>query len=385
MRPSYIFLLFFAALCANRLFAQEAPMVYPFAYQNQWGIVQEDRVVVMTPQLDSIGFFFNPEPSKRYALALDDQKYGLLNADGSWLAKPKLDSIGDIEYYATSTHWAVSKGKFGLLSTKAKKAKWLVKPTFTTVTEFEGRKVALASVAIDGRWGVINGDGILIAPCIYEEVKLLDDYSGYPDYKLTLNGEHSYIDAFGVALSPERIKEIEDDLEMWGDDIVFEDQSIDESTSRPRFQINQQKNPNGGTDIILTKNGSETERVNVPDGYSIQETKLNENYGNAALGYILVKKENKYGFWASNGTLASPPIYDQINWVSSNRYGQLAYLHKGEKVGLANYRGDQIFPAAFTSITEFNHRFRLVHPDGYLGYGDENGKIFLPQNVDITE
>lgn len=385
MRPSYIFLLFFAALCANRLFAQEAPMVYPFAYQNQWGIVQEDRVVVMTPQLDSIGFFFSPEPSKRYALALDDQKYGLLNADGSWLAKPKLDSIGDIEYYATSTHWAVSKGKFGLLSTKAKKAKWLVKPKFTTVTEFEGRKVALASVAIDGRWGVINSDGMLIAPCIYEEVKLLDDYSGYPDYKLTLSGEHSYIDAFGVALSPERIKEIEDDLEMWGDDMVFEDQSIDAEARIPRLKIHQQKNADGGTDVIFTIDGQETEKVSVPAAYVVQDAVLDNGYNRSQLGYILVKKDNKFGFWGHHGEEATPAKYDQINWVSSNRYGQLAYLHKGEQIGLADYRGYQIFPAVFSSITEFNYRFRLVHPDGYLGYGDEKGKIFLPQNVDITE
>jgi hypothetical protein len=385
MRQFHTLLLLCTSLCTNFLFAQEAPMVYPFAYQNQWGIVQEDRELVMAPLLDSIGFFTNKGPTLRYALALDHHLYGLLNTDGSWLAKPKFDSIGSMEYYAKNTHWAIRKGKFGLLSTKTKKAKWLVKPKFTAVTEFDGRKVALAGVAIDGRWGVINGDGKLIAPCIYEAVKLLDDYSGYPDYKLTLNDEHSYIDAFGVVLTPERIKEIEDELEMWGDDVVFEDQSIEEDNPKPRLQINQQKNPAGGTDVILTKNGSETERVNVPQEYFIQETKLDESYGSTQLGYILVQKENKYGFWGHNGTPASPAVYDQISWVPSNRYLQLAYLHKGETVGLADYRGYQVFPAAFASITEFSYYFRLVHPDGYVGYGNQDGKIFLPKEVNITE
>lgn len=385
MRQFHTLLLLCASLCTNLLFAQEAPLVYPFAYQNEWGIVQENRELVMAPQLDSIGFFNNTGPTLTYAIALNDEKYGLLNADGSWLAKAKLDSIGREEYYAKNTHWAVRKGKLGLLSTKTKKAKWLVKPKFTAVTEFHGRKVALAAVAINDRWGVINSDGKLITPCIHDAAKLLDDYSDYPDIKLTLNGEDRYVDAFGTPMSPERIREIENELEMWGDDIVFEDQSIDEENNRPRLQINQQKNPTGGTDIILTKNGQEEERVNVPAEYFIQEAILDDTYNRAQLGYILVKKDNKFGFWGHHGDVATPAKYDQINWALSNRYQQLAYLHKGEKIGLADYRGYQIFPAAFTSITEFSYYFRLVHTDGYVGYGNQKGEIFLPQDVSITE
>ncbi len=385
MRQFPAFLLLCASLCTNLLLAQEAPIVYPFAYQNQWGIVQEDRVLVMAPQLDSIAFFTSTGPTLKYAIALDNHQYGLLNADGSWLAKPKLDSIGWEEYYAKNTHWAVRKGKFGLLSTHTKKAKWLAKPKFTAVTEFHGRKVALAAVAINGRWGVINGEGKLIAPCIYDAVKLLDDYSDYPDVKLTLNGEDRYVDSFGEALPLEAMREKEEELEMWGDDMVFADQSIDEDVIVPRLQINQQQNPTGGTDIILTKDGSEDARVNVPSEYSIQETKLDIGYNRSQLGYILVKKDNKFGFWGHNGEVATPAKYDQINWVRSNRYEQLAYLHKGKKTGLADYRGYQIFPAVFTSITEFSYFFRLVHPDGYIGYGDQKGKIFLPKEVNITE
>jgi hypothetical protein len=338
----------------------------------------------MAPQLDSIAFFTSTGPTLKYALALDNDQYGLINADGSWLAKPKLDSIGWEEYYAKNTHWAVRKGKLGLLSTKAKKAKWLAKPKFTTVTEFHGRKIALATVALNGRWGVINEEGKLITPCIYDAAKLMDDYSDYPDIKLTLNGENRYIDAFGAPLSPERIQEIENELEMWGDDMVFEDLSMEEAP-RPRLQINQQQNPAGGTDVILTQNGSEEARVNVPAEYFIQETKLDDGYNRSQLGYILVKKENKFGFWGHNGEAATPAIYDQIKWEHSNRYGSLAYLYKEEKIGLADYRGYQIFPAAFTSITEFSYYFRLVHPDGYVGYGNQKGEIFLPQDVSITE
>lgn len=384
MRQFYTLLLLCASLCSNLLFAQDAPLVYPFAYQNQWGIVQEDRVLVMAPQLDSIAFFSSTGPTLRYALALDNQKYGLINADGSWLAKPTLDSIGWQEFYAKNTHWAVREGKFGLLSTKTKKAKWLAKPKFTAVTEFYGKKVTLAPVAINGRWGVINSDGKLITPCIYDAAKLLDDYSDYPDIILTLNGEDRYIDAFGAPLSPERIQEIENELEIWGDDMVFEDVSM-EDAPKPRLQINQQKNPGGGTDVILTKNGQEEERVNVPAEYFIQEAILDDAYNQSQLGYILVKKGNKFGFWGHNGEVATPAKYDQINWVPSNRYQQLVYLRIGEKIGLADYRGYQIFPAAFTSITEFNYCFRLLHPDGYIGYGDQKGKIFLPETVNITD
>lgn len=385
MRKFYTLLLLCTSLFTHLLLAQEAPLVYPFAYQNQWGIVQENRVLVMAPQLDSIAFFSGTGPEFKYALALDNQKYGLINADGSWLAKPKLDSIGREEYYAKNAHWAVRKGKLGLLSTKAKKAKWLAKPQFTTVTEFYGRKVALAPVAIDGRWGVINSDGKLITPCVYDTAQLLDDYSDYPDVKLTLNSEDRYVNAFGAPLSAERIREIENELEMWGDDIVFEDQSVQEENDRPRLQITQQKNSDGGTDVILNKNGSEVERVSVPAEYFIQEAVLDDAYNRSQLGYILVKEGNNFGFWGHHGEVATPAKYDHINWKPSNRYQQLVYLHQGEKIGLADYRGYQIFPAAFTSITEFSYYFRLVHPDGYVGYGDHKGAIFLPETVNTTD
>ena len=373
------------ALCSSVLIAQEAPVVYPFAYQNEWGVVQENRTLVLAPQLDTIGFFNYTGPAMKYAIAVDDHKYGLLNADGSWLAKPKLDSIGRMEYYAKNTHWAVRKGKFGLLSTKAKKTKWLAKPKFTAVTEFDGRKVALAAVAINDRWGVINGEGKLIAPCIYDKVKLLDDYSDYPDYKLTLDGEDRYIDAFGEALPLAEMREKEEELEMWGDDMVFEDQSIDEDALIPRLKINQQKNPAGGTDVILTKNGTEAERVNVAEGYFIEEAKLDMSYNRTRIAYILVQKEGKFGFWGLNGAIATPAKYDRIKWQRSNRYEQLAYLYKGDTMGLANHRGYQIFPAAFTSITEFSYYFRLVHPDGYVGYGNQDGRVFLPETVLVAD
>lgn len=384
MRQLFILLCLCTSLFTKPLFAQEAPLVYPFAYQNQWGIVQEDRVVVMAPQLDSIAFFSSTGAVFKYALALDHEKYGLLNADGSWLAKPKLDSIGWEEYYAKNTHWAASKGKLGLLATKTQKAKWLVKPKFTAVSEFYGRKVALAPVAINGRWGVINGDGKLITPCVYDTAQLLDEYSEYPDVKLTLNGEAQYVDAFGALLSPERIQEIENELEMWGDDIVFADVSM-EDAPKPRLQINQEKNPDGGTDVILTKNGQEEERVNVPAEYFIQEAVLDDAYNRSQLGYILVKKGNKFGFWGHHGEVATPAKYDHINWKPSNRYQQLAYLHQGENVGLADYRGYQIFPAVFSSISEYTYYFRLVHPDGYVGYGNEKGEVFFPKTVNTAD
>lgn len=380
MRHYFTLLLLCVAFGSTTLVAQEGPKLYPFSYQNEWGIVDENRALVMAPELDSIGFFNYTGPAVKYAIAVDDHQYGLLNADGSWLAKPKLDSIGRMEYYAKNTHWALRKGKFGLLSTKAKKAKWLAKPKFTAVTEFDGRKVALAAVAVNDRWGVINAEGKLIAPCIYDKVKLLDDYSDYPDYKLTLNGEDRYIDAFGEALPLEKMREKEEELEMWGDDMVFEDQSVDAGAA-PRLEINRQRNPEGGVDVVLTKNGSETERVTVPEEYNIEKTTIIQGYNRSQLGYILVQKDGKFGFWAHNGVVATPAKYDRVKWQRSNRYEQLAYLYKGEVIGLANYRGYQIFPAVFTSITEFSYYFRLVHPDGYVGYGNQDGKIFLPQTV----
>lgn len=366
------------------LAGQNSPLVYPFAYQGQWGIVQEDRTLVLSPQLDSIGFFLSSS-EHNYALAFDDGKCGIVKANGEWLAKPKFDSIGRMQYYAKNLHWAEGKGKLGLLKTNGKKGKWLVKPKFSEVTDFNGKKVAVAAVAIEGRWGVINNEGKLIASCKYDKVTIMDSYSDYPDYKLSLNGKNDYIDAFGEPLSEERIKRLEEEFEMWGDDVVFEDTSIDADGRIPQLRLDEQANPAGGTDVVLTQDGVKIQSVNVPAAYQIVGKKIDKGYSHQNIGYIQIKQNGKYGFWSKDGHLATPVKYDQITWQRSMRYGQLAFLHKAENVGLADAQGNLIFTANFTSISEFSYYFKLVHAEGYIGYGTSKGQVFLPENVILAD
>jgi len=282
MRLISSLLIFCFLLINGLLIAQDTDQVYPFAFQDRWGLVDQDRQIRFPATLDSIGLFTNlPDDavSKKIAVAYNNGRMGVLNQDGKWLLKSKVDSVGRWQYYAPGLRWVNHKGRFGLMDFNGKKAKWLIKPRYTSVDEFRGRKLGLSVVAIDDRWGVINSEGKVVVDCEYDAVKLLDDYSDYPDIKLTKNDAVSYVDAFGAARPTEEMQR-QEEMEMWDDEVVFEDVSMEEEPTRHR--INRQQAA-GGMQIVVLEQSSAgrayqaVEQRSIPAAFTIQEVKLNDH------------------------------------------------------------------------------------------------------------
>ncbi len=382
------FTLFFLLLGFLKMaFAQQETLIYPYAYQDQWGLVDQDRMVVLPPSLDSIGFFytFNQEAvHPRLAVAVQNDKLGAINTEGEWVLKPKVDSIGRSQYDANGLAWVVRKGKYGLMDFNGQQAKWLIKPRFTEVSRLRGRKVAVAVVGIDDRWGVVNSEGEFVAKCKYDEVKLLHAFSDYPDIKLTKGGQTTYIDALGNARDVEGL--------VWEDgDIVLEDDMIEEDYfdyDRWTHRIVKESLAGGRQQISLeaSREDSPYERVEqriLEPGYAIFNLVVDESARPPRIKYLMVQKEGKVGFWGPNGLIAPGAIYDRITWTSAPRYGELAVLYRNGLKGFARANGELLVPAAFTTLEARGSLLVFTHPDGYRGYADGWGRVFLPKEVDL--
>lgn len=380
----FLFLLNFGTVAS----AQTSPLVYPYAHQNLWGLVDQDRNTILEPSLDSIGLFYvvNAEAIHPVqALAIENDKCGIVNTDGDWILKPKADSIGRSHYYAKGMVWVKRKGKYGLMNFNGPKAKWSIKPRFTQVSDFRGRKLGLAVVAIDDRWGVVNSQGEFVVKCTYDEVELQNTYADYPDIKLTQGEQVSYIGARGEARKAEDM--------LWDDEIVFEDSIIeDDSYEEERIEHRITKETLAGgrlrISLELSTGGRPYEQVEqrtIGTGYTIYNVVVNEDVRPPRIKHILVQKDGKMGFWGEEGLVAPGAIYDRVITSRVGRHGELAVLFRDGKKGYARVNGDPIVPAVFSTVESFGSLFVLTHPDGYRGYADSRGRIFLPKEVSLEE
>ncbi|MEL7423680.1 MAG: WG repeat-containing protein [Bacteroidota bacterium] len=364
--------------------AQKETLIYPYAYQNQWGLVDENRTVLLSPSLDSIGFFsiYNPEAVfPRLAVALEDDKLGVINTAGEWVLKPKVDSIGLNHYYVKGLAWVVRKGKYGLMDFNGSEAQWRIKPRFTEVSRFRGRKVAVAAVAIDGRWGVVNSDGKWVAKCKYDSAELLYDFTDYPDIKLTKGEQTTYIDALGNTREAT-------DINWEDEEIYFEDSMIEDmpQETRREHRITKQILAGGRERVTLEVSaaGGPYQRVEfrtIEPGYTIFNVVVDENRIPLRIKYVLVQKDDKFGFWGPEGLIAPGAVYDRIGWTQSQRYGQFAVLYRNGLKGLARVTGEPFIPAVFSTLDVRGFLFVYTHPDGYRGYADDQGRVFIPQEV----
>ncbi|MEL6971865.1 MAG: WG repeat-containing protein [Bacteroidota bacterium] len=337
MRPilppaTLLFLVFIS--CWNVASAQKQPLVYPFVYGTQWGLVDQNRTTVLGPSLDSIGLFFIVNPDATYpkqALAIKSDRCGVLNTAGEWIMKPKADSIGRNQYYAKGLAWVRRKGKYGLMDFNGEKARWRIKPRFTKVGEFRGRKLAVAVVAINDRWGVVNAQGEFVAKCDYDEVQLIHDFSDYPDIKLAKGEEVSYISARGEARDADKL--------AWEEEIVFEDQVIeDDSYQQERKEHRIVKDILAGGRLRISLEVASAgqpfqvvEQRTVGTAYSIYNVEVNEDVNPMQIKCLLVQRDGKMGFWGRDGLVAPGTVYDRIITTRAGRYGELAALYMDKK------------------------------------------------------
>lgn len=353
---------------------QEPRVVYPFAYQGQWGLIDSDKNVILEPQLDYIHLFRGVE--RPLTVAVRNGRQGLLDQSGKWVLKAKYDSLMTGQWRVPHLRWGLQDGEFGLISTVKKKAKWVFKPQFTNVSDFAGRKLAVAVVSKPEGMGAINEEGEVIADFIYDNVQVIDEFSDYPDIKLTRGETISYIDSWGAARDPEMMEELMEDM------IAFEDQMIEEAP--PPFnepKVSYQQVGISTTWRVETQKYDYQSRTYVThqsleiEGYDqVLNVKLDYE---GDIAYIYVKKDGLMGFLDDEGAVICPVVYDRIQ-PFNERYATGFYLYKDKLIGYATSIGYEVLPGTFTKIEAMPGRmWKVYHPDEYIGYA-RNGVVYLP-------
>ena len=349
-------------------------MVYPYAYQGEWGLIDGDKNIVLEPQLEYIHLFRGTE--RPLTVAVRNGRQGLLDQSGKWVLKAKYDSLMTGQWRVPHLRWGLQEGKFGLISTATKKAKWVFKPQFTNVSDFAGRKLAVAVVSKPEGMGAINAEGEVIADFIYDNVQVIDEYSDYPDIKLTKGETTSYIDSWGAPRDAEMMEELEEDM------IAFEDQMIDEGPppfNEPKITYQRVGSDNSWRVEAQTYDNQSRRYVTHQSleikGYDqILEAKLDYS-GN--ISHIQVEKDGLMGFLDGEGTVICPVVYDRVR-PFNERYATGFYLYQDNLTGYATSNGQEVLPAVFTKIEALPGRmWKVYHPDGYIGYA-RKGVVYLP-------
>ena len=81
----------------QNLNAQET-WVFPFSYQDQWGIVDNNRQELVSPQFEKMELFMHSRSGGESALAWKNDRIGLINRKGEWIIAPKMDTIYSSTY-----------------------------------------------------------------------------------------------------------------------------------------------------------------------------------------------------------------------------------------------------------------------------------------------
>lgn len=86
---------------------------------------------------------------------------------------------------------------------------------------------------------------------------------------------------------------------------------------------------------------------------------------------ILVKDNNLYGFYDTQGNQITQVVYEQA-W---NFEGPVARIRDNRLCGLINLQGNEILPPTYDEIKAFKDGFALVRKDNKYGIIDQQGAL----------
>ena len=119
------------------------------------GLINSSGQWLIEPEFREIWF---PQGSKLGTAITISGKRALLNTSGQWITEPILDGLGRLVYGGEKVTSASLGGKVGIINVE--KGQWLAEAKFDEISEFNDQ--GLATVKLNGKFGLINNEGKLI-------------------------------------------------------------------------------------------------------------------------------------------------------------------------------------------------------------------------------
>lgn len=160
--------------------------------QGLWGTIGSNGLYVVLPQYDRI----DPYSADSLAIAVRQEKFGLINAKGKRIQKLTYDLID----YADYGYRAMVDGKFGTIDPNGAV---ILDPRFDEM-EMLDRSRGLEQVYMNGKWGVLKDGKDLLTLAFDEKIRFLQTgLEGQPDiYVAVQNGKKGLVTSYGQFVAP---------------------------------------------------------------------------------------------------------------------------------------------------------------------------------------
>ena len=218
--------------------------------------------------------------------------------------------------------------------------------------------------------GLINKKGMLVIPCLYDDVKILDN--GLIEVSLNHNKGylHNKIEGYFY-------------FDKSGDKYYWKD--INEANNFIKKLAEKDEFQHSNKPLI--------EKFDYPDlipysknwnyGYCTKDKKIvidciyygaDRFYEGLARVWVHVEGRHKFGFVDKSGKQVIPCIYD---WADDYSEG-LAKVKVNTKMGFIDKDGNQIIPCIYDSVASFSDSLAAVVLNDHVGYIDKKGNQVIP-------
>lgn len=392
IRTAFFFAL---SLIASLLPAQMIPDYYPFANeQGKWGIIGEDRSVVLQPTFDWISmpkFLMNRGSGVAfyYATASEKGKSGLINEKGTWLFPAVFDSIFGSKQLEEHYRFTKLGNKYGLLYLKGATVTEVLKPEYEAFTAYR-KDMPWVAARKNGKVGALQmSSGAVVVPFEYASIEMnyffsneAGELSSEPGLCAHNNNKTTCFRGNGQVYTGEIQETIGEMAEA--------PPSLDGKPEASNYQTNLRPLEAGKylAEIVKKTGSTVIQRDTIVCSASIASVYLGFRGNNQPfVQYLITQKDHKLGVYTVAQQEVLPMEYDAIEPVVIERvYLQGWRVQQNGLWGFVNQHFIPVQPCIFTEIQYLDYKTGYAKTaSGFEGYFNrQNGRTFLPPEVDLS-
>ncbi len=316
----------------------------------KYGLINSDFELVIPCEYDNLALTYDG-----YVLYLEGDKYGLFNTSGEIVIPAEYESIEQFsEDLAIVRKMESDAVKVGYVD---KNGSLVIPCKYDNAYAF---RYGVASVQLDGKWGIINKKGEIIMPFDYDFI--------YPcsENSFLVNGKN---DSAGL------INKDNDIIIPFDYDDMFYD------VKSGLIQVQQNVTDDLVHNGFFDTSGKEVIPC-IYDGLLVTE---GYNYDFVSEGLITLKKDGKWGVLNTKGEVVIPFEYEHLSNCSDGRVvGYKPQTQAGPHVPFKwtcfDKSGRVVFEKDCMYLYNFSDGVAVVHYDFGVGVVDKDGKDIMPYN-----
>lgn len=318
-------------------FSQSPRILVPFRSGSKLGYSDTLGKLKIQPRYDTVSLFdYNGITRRGHVIATVRLKGKpmVINEMGTVIVPPNYDHIQVMDQLEDFAFFVSRKGKFGVFT----KGKELFPPLYdymdvTTDAQFKVHK--------NGKWGLINSEGILVIPIIYDELRQTHNIqSGFVSWEGITYGKDSksYTIKTGQRYRSSDVPE----MVRLSEDMYIHQENWSKAIESAKTEYSLDS-------VVFKKNSGII-------------------YKSAKPGVFLPKEAKKVYFFSKNYTIYYIK-YFATEYRNSWNKGAAAYIIAGlnGKYGMINETEDQVLPFEYDSIEE-RDGFFLLKRNGKVGF-----------------